>query len=182
LASFTVATSVVLWPTTRLTEGGWTVTLATGTAVTVTAALPLLSSLVAVIVAVPADTAVTTPVELTAATAGLLDDQVTSRSVTIVLFASLTVAVSVVVVPATRLFVAGVTMTLPTGAGVTVSVALPDFPSLVAVMVAVPGATAVTTPLPDTVATNVLLELHVTTRSVTTAPFASLTVGVSVAV
>jgi hypothetical protein len=50
--------------------------------------------------------------------------------------------------------------------------------SLVAVIVAVPGATAVTNPVDDTVATAVLLEPHVTTRSVTTVPTLSLTVAV----
>jgi hypothetical protein len=182
LASFTVATSVALCPTTRLTEGGWTVTLVTGTAVTVTAALPLLSSLVAVIVALPTDTAVTTPLELTVATAGLLDDQDTTRFMTIVPFASLTVDVRVVVVPTTTLFVAGATVTLPTGTGVTLTVAVPDLDSLVAMMVAVPGATAVTTPLADTAATAGLLDVQVTGRSVTTAPFASRTDATSVVV
>jgi hypothetical protein len=182
LASVTVADSAAVWPTCRLAFAGWTVTLATGTGVTMTPALPLLPSLVAVIVAEPTDSAVTTPAELTVATAGLLDDHVTRRSVTVVPLASLTVAVSVVVVPTTRLFVAGAMVTLPTGTGVTVTVALPDLDSLVAIMVAVPGTTAVTIPLADTVATEVLLDVHVMGRSVTTAPFASRTVATSAVV
>jgi len=46
----------------------------------------------------------------------------------------------------------------------TVAVALPLFPSLVAVMVAVPGPTPVTSPLPLTVATLELLEDQFTVR------------------
>jgi hypothetical protein len=67
---------------------------------------------------------------------------------------------------------------MPTGTGDTVIVLVPLFVSLVAVIVAVPGATAVTRPAADTVATAVLLDPHVTTRSVTTAPVVSLTVAV----
>jgi hypothetical protein len=182
LASVTVADSAAVCPTCRLAVAGCTVTLATGTGVTVMAALALLPSLVALIVVEPGATAVTTPVELTVAEAGLLEDQVTRRFVTIVPFASLTVAVSVVVVPATRLVAVGATITLPTGTGVTVRDALADLDSLVAVMDAVPGATAVTTPLAETVTTDRLLDVHVTGRSVTTAPFASRTVARSVVV
>jgi hypothetical protein len=80
------------------------------------------------------------------------------------------------------LFVAGVTVTLPTGNAITVTVDVPFFPSLVAVIVAVPPVTPVTTPVLDTVALAVLLEVQVTTRSVTTVPFTSLTVATSVVV
>jgi hypothetical protein len=59
---------------------------------------------------------------------------------------------------------------------------LPDFPSLVAVIVAEPMLTPVTTPVLETVATAVLLDDQVTTRSVTTVPFTSVTVGASVPV
>jgi hypothetical protein len=71
---------------------------------------------------------------------------------------------------------AGCSVTLPTGIGVTVTVDDPLFPSAVAVIVAVPGATPVTTPFPDTVAVDGLLVDHATIRSVTTVPFASFTV------
>jgi hypothetical protein len=61
--------------------------------------------------------------------------------------------------------------TLETGTGVTESVAVPDLPSLVAVIVAVPRATAVATPvLAFTVAAAGLLELHVTVRPVIVFP------------
>ena len=49
-------------------------------------------------------------------------------------------------------------------ASVAVTVAEPLCPSLVAVIVADPAALAVTSPLPFTVATTVLLLAHVTTR------------------
>ena len=60
--------------------------------------------------------------------------------------------------------VGGLTATVATGTGITVTAAVPLFPSLVAVMVAVPGATAVTKPLAETVATAVALEDQVTGR------------------
>jgi hypothetical protein len=71
---------------------------------------------------------------------------------------------------------------LATAKFVTVIVADPLLPSLVAVMVVVPGATAVTAPDDEIVATPVLLEVHVTGRPVTTFPAASRAVAVSVVV
>jgi hypothetical protein len=131
-----------------------------------------------VIVAVPAATPVTTP-PATVATAVLFDVQVTTRFVTIVPFRSFTVTVSVVVDPARMFAVAGETVTLPTGAGVTVTIVDPGTPSLIAVIVALPGATAVTTPVAETVAATGLFDDHVTTRSVTTVPFTSRTMALS---
>ena len=58
---------------------GVTATVATGTGITVTSAVPLFPSLVAVMVAVPGPTAATKPVEVTVATPGALEDQVTDR-------------------------------------------------------------------------------------------------------
>lgn len=55
----------------------------------------------------------------------------------------------------------------------TVSVAVPLTLSLVAVIVAEPATTAVTSPDPETVATEVLLETHDIARPVNTLPFAS---------
>ena len=63
---------------------------------------------------------------------------------------------------------------------VTVAVALTD-PD-VAVMVAVPSATAVTSPSAETVATEVLDVAHVTVGFEITVPAASLTIAVMVAV
>jgi hypothetical protein len=51
--------------------------------------------------------------------------------------------------------------------------AVPVFVSLEAVMVAVPGAMALTSPDDETVLTAELLELHVTTRPVSTVLLAS---------
>ena len=61
---------------------------------------------------------------------------------------------------------------VPPGGGgvVTVTVAVPLCPSLVAVIVADPTATPVTSPVPLTVATPVALLTHVTTRPVNALP------------
>src|SRR5712692_4274995 len=67
-----------------------------------------------------------------------------------------------------------------TGAGgTTLTEAEPLWPSLVAVIIAAPTATPVTTPLPFTVATAVLLVAHVTTRPLNGLPVASFGVAVS---
>jgi hypothetical protein len=73
----------------------------------------------------------------------------------------------------------GESVTLATGAGVMVTLAVPLLPPADAVIVTEPVATPVTNPVWDTVANAVLLELHVTGRSVTTVPFRSLTVTAS---
>jgi hypothetical protein len=142
----------------------------TGACVTVTVALALLVSLVAVIVAVPIATPVTTPLDETVAAAVLLEVHVTSRSVTTVPFMSFTTTVRPIVVVAGTLAVVGETVTLPTGINVTVTEAVPDLPSLVAVIVAVPPPTAVTVPVDDTVATALLLVVQTMVRPVRTAP------------
>src|SRR5438477_103883 len=77
-------------------------------------------------------------------------------------FASLGVAVSCTVLPTATPAVAGVTVTDATGTGVTVMAAVPFWPSLVAVIVAEPATLPVTSPVPVTVATDVLLLAHVT--------------------
>ena len=58
---------------------GLTATEATGAGDTVIAATPLLPSTVAVMIAVPAESAVTTPFPLTLATLGRLELQATDR-------------------------------------------------------------------------------------------------------
>ena len=83
------------------------------------------------------------------------------------------------VIPTTRLAEDGVTVTVLTGASVTVIEDVPVFVSLVAVIVVAPAPTAVTRPLASTVAAAVLLEVHVTTRPVSTLPLASLVTAVS---
>src|SRR5689334_9245509 len=61
----------------------------------------------------------------------------------------------------------------------TVMTELPLLPSLVAVIVAVPAAIALTSPPPFTVAADVLLETHVIVRPLSTFPFASRSVAES---
>src|SRR5206468_3231807 len=121
--------------------------------VTVTTAVPDLPSLVARIVAVPALTAVTSPLEFTVATDAESDDQVIVRPLNVRPAESRRVALrrslSLTRMPAAP----GVTVTDATGATVTVIVAVPLFPSLVARMIAVPALSPVTSPLPLTDAT-----------------------------
>src|SRR5207249_6850785 len=112
-----------------------------GADVTVTDEVPLFPSLVAVIVADPGVTPDTRPPLLTVATAVLELDHVTVRPESGVPPASLGVAVSCTVWPACTEAEGGVTSTDATGTGVTVIVEVPLLPSLVAVIVAVPGVT-----------------------------------------
>src|SRR5205809_206209 len=178
-ASFGVAVSCTVWPTCTDAVAGLTVTAATGTVLTVIVAEPLCPSEVAVIVAAPAATAVTSPLALTVATAVLPLDQVTVRPGSELPFASCGVAVSCTVCPTCTDAVAGFTVTDATGTVLTVIVALPLCPSLVAVIVAEPAAPPVTSPLALTVATAVLLLAHVTVRPANRLPFASFGVAVS---
>src|SRR6266516_483834 len=160
-------------------EAGVTVTDATGTFVTVIAAVPLLPSLVAVIVAGPAALPVTSPLALTVASAVLLLAQVTVRPLSGFPFASFGVAVSCTVWPTCTDAVAGLTVTAATGTLVTVIVAVPLCPAEVAVIVAAPAATAVTSPLALTVAMAVLPLNQVIVRPGSELPFASCGVAVS---
>jgi hypothetical protein len=173
--SLTVGVRARVCVTNMLLVGGDTATVPTGIFVTVTVAVPLLPSLVAVIVAVPGATPVTTPADVTVATAALLDVHAMTRSVTTVPFVSLTVGVSVTVAVTRMPGVGGESTTPPTGTGVTVTNVVPDLPSLVAVITTVPGVTPVTRPVGDTVATAGALVAQVTTRSETTLPFTSST-------
>jgi hypothetical protein len=177
LMSVSVAVSccVGVTPSTRLAENGVTATVLTGASVTVIEDVPIFVSLVAVIVTgPPAAIPVTKPVASTVATALLLEDHVTVRPVSTVPFASLATAVSCCVPPTATLAVPGVTVTVATGARITVIEDVPVLVSLVAVIVAGPPAvTPVTRPVEDTLATALLLELHVIVRPVSTLPFES---------
>jgi hypothetical protein len=82
----------------------------------VTAALPLCPSLVAVIVAAPTTTPVTSPLLLTVATVGAPLAHDTVRPVRTLPLASLSVVVNCCVAPTTRLALAGLTVTDATGA------------------------------------------------------------------
>ena len=153
-------------------------TEATGTKVTVTLDVPLWPSLVAVIVAEPAPAPVTRPLPLTDATDALLLLHVITRPDSTLPLASLAVAVSCTVCPVCRLADVGATVTVATGTFVTVMVAVPLFPSLVAVIVAEPLPAPVARPLPPTVTAELLLA-HVTVRPVSTLPRESVVVACS---
>src|SRR5213083_1572021 len=178
-ASFGVAVSGTVWPACTDAEGGVTSTVATGTGVTVIVEVPLFPSLVAVIVADPGVTPETSPLLLTVATAVLELDHVTVRPESGVPPASLGVPVSCTVWPACTDAEGGVTSTVATGTFVTVIDEVPLLPSLVAVIVAVPGVTPDTSPLLLTVATAVLELDHVIVRPERGAPLASFGVAVS---
>jgi len=150
--------------------------------VTVTAAVPLWPPLVAVTVVVPTTSPVTRPLPLAGATVGVLDAHVTERPVRTLPLASLSVALNCMVAATDTLAAAGLTVTLATGTLVTVMVAEPLFPSLVAVIVAEPAATPVTKPLALTVATAGLLLAQVTARPLRAVPFESFGVAVNWAV
>jgi len=166
--SFVVAESCWVDPTLRVALGGSTAIDATGTGVTVSVAEPVLVSLVAMIFAEPTATAVTRPVDDTVATPGFSDAQLTTLPVRLLPLPSRVVAVACVDWPNTMDDEPSVTFTDATGIASTLSEAFPVFPSLAAVMDAVPGETAVTRPVALTVATAELLELHVTARPVMT--------------
>jgi hypothetical protein len=76
----------------------------------------------------------------------------------------------------------GATVTVFTGTRLTVTADVPVFPSLVAVIVVVPGTRPVTTPELETVATSGLLDVQETARPLSTFPSASFIVALSVAV
>src|SRR2546428_10994194 len=180
LASRRVALSCTVWPAGTLADAGLTVTDATGTPLTVMLAVPLWPSLVAVIVAAPATTPVTSPLLLTVAIVLSLDDQPIARPVKGVPLASRGVAVSCDLCPIATVAQLGVTVTAATGATGTVTVAVPLCPSLVAVIVTgPPAATPLTSPLPFTLAIALLLDCQVMTRPVNGLPFASRGVAVS---
>ena len=179
LASLGVAVSCVVRPVDRLADAGVTLTDATGTLVTLMAEVALWLSLVAVIVAEPAAPPVTSPLELTVATVALLVDQLTARPDSGFPLASLGVAVSCTVWPVCSDAEAGLTLTDATGTVLTVTAEVPVWPSLVAVTVAAPAATPVTSPPLFTLATAASLVDQFTTRPDSGFPLASCGVAVS---
>src|SRR5438093_288747 len=140
--------------------------------------VPLMPSLVAVMVATPADWPVTKP-PVTVAIDVLLLDHVAMRPVSVLPAISLVTADSCSVPPTTTLADAGLTVTDATGTSATVTVADPLLPPLVAVTLAVPAVIPVTRPLGETVATAPALEAHITVRPVRGLPAESLGVAVS---
>src|SRR3989454_10554979 len=119
------------------------------------------------------------PLPSTEATVVALLAHVTVRPLSGLPLESLGVAVSCTVAPVRTEAEAGDTLTEATGTCVTVMVALPVLPSLVAVIVAVPAPAPVTSPLALTVATAVLELVHAIPRPVRGLPSASFGVAVS---
>ena len=116
----------------------------------------------ALMVAVPAATAAARPPLLTVATDVSDDLQVTCVLISwLVPSEYVPVAVKSLEFPAAMLGLAGAT-DIEDSKGVTVRVMFPEIPHAMAVMVAVPTETPVASPLPLTVATDVLDEPQVT--------------------
>ena len=174
-ASRTDAVANSLCPTRRNAAGVVTTMLLILTAVTVNGALADLPSLVPAMLAVPVETAVTSPSAETVVTAGLLELHVTRRPVSTPFVASRSDAVAVAVCPGLSVAVFSATRTSATAsrAALTVTEALELMPSLVACIIALPGLTAVTMPVVLTAATAELLELQLIVRPVNGAPVAS---------
>ncbi len=179
LASLSVAASCCVWPTWIVADAGVRATEATGTFVTVIEEVPLCPSLVAVIIADPAATAVARPLAFTVATEAFELAQVTIRPDRAFPLPSFGVAVSCAVWPTWIPAEAGVTATEATGTVVTAIAAVPLCPSLVAVRVAEPAARPVTSPLPLTDATDGFELDQLTARPVSTAPAESFVVAES---
>jgi hypothetical protein len=178
-ASRVVAVSRALPPTVTVTGLGPTLTLATGIAVTVTAATALFPSTDAVITAGPGEMPVTSPVASTVATLGALEDQVNFFPVSGCPCASSAVAVSLAVVRTWIDVVSGETDTEAAVFASTVTFASAYFPSELAAICTLPGATPVTTPSSDTVAMALSLLAQNTWRSDSGFPWASRTVACS---
>src|SRR5438034_11721196 len=123
------------------------------------------------VVAEPAVTPVTSPLPPTVATALLLLAQVTVRPLSGFPFASFGVAASCTVWPACTDAVAGLTVTDATSTVLTVIVAVPPCPSLVAVIVPAPAVTPDPSPAPLPLATAVLLLAHLPPRPDSGFPF-----------
>ena len=136
----------------------------------------------AVIVPLPSATEVTNPADETVATEVLEDDHVTVAPEITDPPASFTVATSdAVSLTDTKLRLVGESVMLA-AAWVTVTAAVPLTDPDVAVMVAVPLATAVTSPADETVAVASLDVAHVTVAPGMVAPPASFTVAARVTV
>jgi len=181
-ASFTVGTSVTVSPTdVRVFVLGDTVTVE-AVWLTVTVAIALTEPDWARTVALPTDIAVTSPFANTVATAVFDEDHVTVAPDIVLPPASFTVAVSCCVPPIDEKLKLVCDSVIDAEVWVTETDAVPLTEPDVAVIVAVPSATEVTSPADETVATEVLDEDHVTVAPDMVLPPASFTVATSVAV
>src|SRR3989449_7905968 len=129
--------------------------------------------------ALPAASPTTKPVALTLATAGAVLAQVTTRPPSGLPFASFGVAVSWAVPFTGIVDDTGLTATEATDAGITVKLAVPLLPSLVAVIVAEPTVNVWANPAPFTVPTPCALLCQVIVRPVSGLPVASFGVAVN---
>jgi hypothetical protein len=141
--------------------------------------VPVWPSLVAEIVAVPGPTAATSPLLLTVATPAFPLDQETDRPLSGAPSCAAGVALSCWVPPTNNDADPGLTATEATGSSDTVMLELPDRPSLVAVIVTLPGETPVTSPLEFTVATPLSPLDQVMARPLRGEPFCAVGVAVS---
>jgi len=179
--SLVIAASARLWPTVSEALAGETATDATGAGAgadeaTVTVSLVVIPSLVALMSAEPAaipDTVADVPEPETPATDGLLLFQVTAWSITLPAPSS-TDAVTVPDAPTLSASACGESSTLTVGV-VTAMLEVPVRPPLVAVIVAVPPANAVTSPLEETEATALLDVAQVTVLPLIGVPVESST-------
>ncbi len=137
--------------------------IAGGGGITVTTDGPSVPRTVAVMVAVPGATPVTSPAEDTVATLGLLEAHATGADKTP---SASNIAVSSVLTPIGTATVAGVTVTLRTP--ITESAAVADTGPEVAELVVVPLAMARTRPRSLIVATDGFVEIHATGLATTT--------------
>jgi len=154
-------------------EVGLTATEATGAGDTVTAPTPLFPSTVAVMIALPGESAVTNPVTLTVATLGRPELQAIDLPETTLPCASNGSAMSWAVWPTVRSRLDGETRTATTGTGITWIWATADFPSMLAATGTVPTYRPVTTPDEETVAKLESATAQKTFRPVSTLPDAS---------
>jgi hypothetical protein len=167
---------------------GDTVTDATGAgagALTVIVAGADWPSLETVTATVPAATAVTRPVLETVAIVELAELHAITRPVSTLLFASRVTADNWTVPPIWRVLVVGDTDIDATGIGagaLTLNGDPAALPSLVALIVAVPEPTALTSPFAATVATAVFELSHVTVLPDSCVPVESRSVAVATAV
>ena len=124
------------------------------------------------------------PDELTLVMAGVLVDQLTVRPASdrVCPDPFLAITPSWSGWPGDRVAVEGDTVTENTGSGATVTVAVPVAPSLVAVMVADPAVTPVTTPDAETLATCGSLLAYEMVLPVRTCPLSSVTIELSCSV
>jgi hypothetical protein len=158
-----IPVSVAVWPGVSV-AGETLARMGACDAVIVTVTLPLRPSLEAVMVAAPAVSAVSTPEPDTDALVGSLDVQAMVRPLSAPPALSRVTADSWSVCPICTSADGADTITLATGTGSTDSVAVPVRPSLDAEMVTGPTLSAVTRPVPDTVARDASLDDQVTSR------------------